>query len=299
MRRVLLTGASGFLGRPTLAALVAAGFEVHAVARNPPAGAGHGAYWHATDLLNAAARRRLMEKVRPSHLLHLAWYVAHGKFWTAPENETWRAASLELARDFAREGGERMVAAGSCAEYDWKRSNTAAWKESDTCDPATPYGRAKYALYRSLEAEASKLGLSFAWARLFLMFGEGEDKRRLVPSLIDGLLAGKEVALGSPAPLRDFSDTRDIAAMLTALAATDRVVGAVNVASGRGVTIGQVGEIIAELTGASTAQLKFGALPPRGEPSAMVADIGRLGELASRAPLEQRLMQQIALRRGR
>jgi nucleoside-diphosphate-sugar epimerase len=298
VKRALLTGASGFLGRPTLAALIAGGVEVHAVARQIPARTAKGVHWHAADLLDGASRRCLMDEVRPTHLLHLAWYVEHGKFWTAPENADWREASLALARDFARAGGRRLVMAGSCAEYDWKRCDAAAWKEDDLCDPATPYGQAKYALYRSLEAQVPELGLSFAWARLFVMFGEGEDKRRLLPSLIDGLLAGKEVALGSPAMLRDFSDTKDIAAMLAALTATDKFEGAVNVASGRGTTIGEVAEIVAGLTGASRAQLKFGALPPRDEPPAMVADVSRLGNLASRIALEQRLKEQVSLRRG-
>ena len=60
-----------------------------------------------------------MKDLRPSHLLHFAWYVTPGKFWTSPENIDWLQASLDLVTSFLDCGGERSVIAGTCAEYDW------------------------------------------------------------------------------------------------------------------------------------------------------------------------------------
>src|SRR5882672_1848487 len=135
-RTALLTGASGFVGRPALTALMARGFRVHAVSRLIPSEIPAGVAWHKTDLLDLAQRRSLMEKVRPSHLLHLAWYVEHGRFWTAPENDEWVAASLDLMRLFTEEGGRRIVFTGSCAEYDWSGDTSAPWRETRACRPA-------------------------------------------------------------------------------------------------------------------------------------------------------------------
>src|SRR5262249_16760441 len=115
--KVVVTGASGFIGRHSLPALVARGHEVHAMARRAlqlprlPA--------HVCDLLDPHATAALIARVRPTHLLHFAWYAVPGKYWTAPENLDWVAATLHLLRGFAASGGQRVVMAGTCAEYDW------------------------------------------------------------------------------------------------------------------------------------------------------------------------------------
>ncbi len=101
--RVLLTGASGFIGGYALEALVGQGHEVCAVARSPGS-AREGVTWYERDLLSPGAAERLVEEAGASHLLHLAWYVQPGSFWNAAENERWIDVSLRLLRAFG-EGG--------------------------------------------------------------------------------------------------------------------------------------------------------------------------------------------------
>jgi nucleoside-diphosphate-sugar epimerase len=301
VRTVLLTGASGFVGRPTLTALLAQGFYVHAVSRTPPSRTPDGVTWHVTNLLDPEARRRLIEATRPTHLLHLAWYVEHGKFWTAPQNEDWVAASLDLLKLFADHDGRRAVLSGSCAEYDWTCGGNLPLRETDPCRPATPYGRAKLALMDQAGQLASNAGVSFAWARFFFMFGFGEDQRRLIPSMVRGLLTNQAIALSSGLQIRDFLDTSDIGAALTALLAAENVTGAVNVASGHGVSLRAIGRMLAEISGQPEELLQFCALPDRvGEPLFLVADVARLAEEASFRPaymLEERLAQCLAWHR--
>ena len=117
MKRVLVTGASGFIGRFSLEPLAARGFDVHAVSSRLPAGPRGPATWHQHDLLADGEAARAIEIVRPTHVLHLAWYAAPRAFWTAPENLDWVRASVALVRAFERAGGERFVGAGSGAEY--------------------------------------------------------------------------------------------------------------------------------------------------------------------------------------
>ena len=274
--RLLLTGATGFVGRALVAPLLEAGFEIHAVTHRAPPPSSAAARWHRADLLDEGAARALLREVRPAILLHAAWYVEHGLFWTAPENAAWLDASVALAEAFAEEGGRRIIGIGSCAEYAAQAGADAEpWPETRRLDPTTPYGRAKVALFERLSGLQARRGVEFAWARLFHLFGPGEPQARLVPSVALALLRGEEAPCGSGLPVRDFASTRHVGEVLTALAAS-RVTGPVNVASGEGRSIAAVTRILAAAAGRPDL-LRLGALPDRAdETPCMVADIGRL-----------------------
>lgn len=294
-RTVLVTGATGFVGRQALAALLARGLSVNAVTSKNVAPPWPGVVWHSANLLDAADRQRLFETVAASHLLHLAWYVEHGKFWTAPENEQWVEASLDLLRRFAGSGGERAVLAGTCAEYDWNRREARRFREDDPCRPSTPYGQAKLALSIGARAFSSTAGVSLAWARFFFMFGPGEDQRRLIPLIARGLLQNRRIALSAGHQTRDFLDTRDMGEALVQLILAKHVTGPVNIASGRAISIRELAALLARLANRDEGLLDFGAVPGgEREPPAIAADVSRLTHEAGFVPkhtLEERLAE--------
>lgn len=275
-RRLLVTGASGFIGRHTLLHLEREGFEVHAVSRTPAAGASAAetsrasATWHAADLLRSGTPTELVRSVCPTHLLHLAWEATPGRFWQSPDNERWQVASSELLRAFLAQGGRRVVMTGSGAEYDWRAGRCD--EASTPIRPVTPYSRSKDALRRELErscrAGAEGAGASWAWARLFWQFGPGEPEGRLVPSVIGALLEGREAECSSGVQRRDFLYVDDVGRALAMLVASD-VQGCINIASGRAITIALLARSIAAAMGAPGA-IRLGALAGAAEEPPLV-----------------------------
>jgi nucleoside-diphosphate-sugar epimerase len=270
-KRVLVTGGAGFVGSRTIAPLLARGFEVHVAERSGRTVAG--ATVHVVDLTDPVASAALVERARPSHLLHAAWFTQHGVYWSAPENLTWLRASLALLESFQRSGGRRFVGVGTCAEYAW--GVRGALREEAELRPDTLYGAAKSALGGVLSQFARSVSLSWGWARLFFLYGPGEHPSRIVASVARDLVAGRRVELSDGRQLRDFMHVDDAGAALAALLDSD-VQGAVNVASGDAVSIGDLARRLAALDGRG-AELAFGARPRRdGEPEEIVADVGRL-----------------------
>jgi nucleoside-diphosphate-sugar epimerase len=297
MSRVLLTGASGFVGRQALVALLAAGHEVHALARTAPDDL-RGAVWHEADLLADGGGAGAVEGVEPEVLVHLAWYAEHGRFWRSEENLRWVSATLELLRRFAHAGGRRAVLAGSCAEYEWSRDR---YRESDTLAPATLYGAAKHGTNAVAAALAEQLGCELAWGRLFFLYGPHEAPERFVPSLITALLRGERAPITAGAQVRDFLHTADAGAAFAALA-DNAFVGPVNVASGDAVELREIAERIAAALGRPEL-LGVGERPtPPGDPQSLLADVTRLREQVGFRPsldLDAGLAQTIAWWRER
>jgi nucleoside-diphosphate-sugar epimerase len=260
LKRVLVTGATGFVGRQALEPLAARGYEVHAAGRRE------------VDLLDAAATTRLVEELRPTYLLHFAWYAEPGAFWQSTENARWLDASMHLLEVFAASGGARAAVAGTCAEYDWTGDGILS-ERSTPLAPRTPYGEAKNAL----RAQAEELPLSVAWGRIFFLYGPHEDARRLVASVTRALLAGVPAPTTHGLQVRDFLHVADVGDAFAALLDSD-VEGPVNIGSGEGVGVADVVLRIAALVGRPDL-VELGALDtPPDDPPVLVADVGRLRE---------------------
>jgi nucleoside-diphosphate-sugar epimerase len=272
MSGILVTGASGFIGRQVVALLAHDGAEVHAVGTSsmPPGPAG-ALRWHGVDLHDASATHDLLTTVRPDTLLHLAWYTVPGQYWTSPRNYLWVESSLRLFREFLDSGGSRMVGVGSCAEYDWGDGYCS--EDITRLAPATTYGVCKDAVRRVADDIARSTATSAAWARLFFLYGPGEHPQRLVPSVVTRLLRGETAPLTRGDQVRDFLHVRDAAGALIALMRSD-VRGPVNIASGEGASVAEVAETAARLLG---GRVELGALPSRAdEPPLLIADVRRL-----------------------
>lgn len=282
-KRVLVTGAGGFIGRWSVAPLLTKGYEVHAVlsenARAPFARELQGASVHCADLLSEAGVEALVKRVMPTHLLHFAWIATPKVYWQSPDNARWFAASEYLLRCFRSVGGVRAVMAGSCAEYDWSKVGVCIERTSPMADeaatPPTPYVANKIALQKALARFADEEHLSAAWGRVFFQYGPHEHPDRLVASVIRQLLLNREALCTHGRQIRSFLNVADVGAAFAQLLDSE-VQGPVNMGSDEAVALSDFIGRIAQQIGRPDL-VRLGA---RGtatdEPPILLPDVHRL-----------------------
>ena len=296
--RVLVTGASGFIGRAVIPYLCELNFEVHAITRRETCVRDNLQWWHC-DLFERDDVDSLLRSVAPTHLLHLAWITQPGAFWSSITNIEWLRASQNLILSFRRYGGARVVGIGTCAEYDWlKISADGLLGEECLVNPASLYGQMKRELGQWLSVQDD---LSVAWARLFYAYGPGESDKRLVPSLILSLLHRLEIDVGSPSLTRDYLYVDDLGLALSLLVASD-LRGAFNVASGQPITLSEIVDVLTSALGGRKL-IRFGGRRTRPEePRRLVADISKVSNVLHFSPttkLSLGLEKTIGFWRGR
>ena len=266
MKKVLLTGAAGFIGHHCLEPLKARGYEVHAVSTKRMKSGTGGVHWHQANLLEPGAAKALLAEVKPSHLLHLAWFVVPGKLITAPENFAWVRASMELVQEFAAHGGKRLTVCGSGYEYDWNYGYC-----SEKLTPAVPntvYGSCKHALNLLVQSFATQAALSAAWGRVFFLYGPNEHPQRLVSSVILSLLKGEPAKCSHGRQIRDYLHVQDVAEGMVALLDSE-VTGAVNVSSGQATTLREIVLTIGRVL-ERPELIQLGAIPARANDTPLV-----------------------------
>jgi dTDP-6-deoxy-L-talose 4-dehydrogenase (NAD+) len=259
LKRIMITGATGFVGRQVLQALADADIEIIPVVRSGkedsvPAQDNIVTLVSTPDLFAEDADWWAAQCRGIDTILHLAWYAEPGKYLQSPINADCLSGSIALAKGAAAAGVRRFVGIGTCFEYDTSYGHLSI----DTpLKPGSPYAAAKTALSIFLEPWLSSVGIAFCWCRLFYLYGDGEDARRLVPYIREQLMQDKPAELSSGTQVRDYLDVR-VAGQLIAQVALSATTGYVNICSGVPITVKQLAEQVAESLGKPTL-LRFGA----------------------------------------
>lgn len=258
---VLLTGATGFVGRQVLRALGESGVRVRVVVRDGKqtqlaAAKGIETLVTTQDLFAETSSWWAGVCEGVDTVIHVAWYAEPGKYLQSERNLDCLAGTLQLAKGAIQAKVRRFVGVGTCFEYDL----TGGMLSVDTpLRPLTPYAGAKAGAFMALSQALPQQGIEFAWCRLFYLYGEGEDPRRLVPYLRAKLAVGEPAELTSGKQIRDFLDVREAGRMIVASALSESQ-GPVNICSGEPITVRQLAEQIADEYGRRDL-LKFGARP--------------------------------------
>lgn len=244
--RILLTGATGFIGRALLDRLLADGHDVLALyGRHAPELSHPRLEWRRLELLGAKEDELGLAFADEglSHCVHTAWYTDHADYLVHEVNREWVTASLRLRDAFAAAGGRRFVGLGTCIEYD-------ADAEGPYREEATPlradtlYGQCKETLFHALAAR----GGDFAWARIFFVYGPGDRAGRLVPYVLSSFARGETAGPKTGGLRRDYIHVEDLAGQLARIAVGD-VQGAINTGTGAAIPISEIFETAANLCG--------------------------------------------------
>lgn len=280
MWRVLLTGASGFIGRYCLRELVREGYDVIATyhAKAPEAGDSERVKWVKIDLTgDLKPIEDILRETPADALLHLAWDVKKD-YQTSEKNRIWMEKSLELVRLFIKCGGKRVVTVGSCFEY---AASRRPLKEDGRLNPNTLYGECKRSLYMTAERLCRAERISYAHMRVFYTFGKGESETRVIPYVIDELLAGRSPSCSSGVQVLDYLRVEDVAGAFVQCLGRD-VQGPVNIGSGEGVELRELLTFIENKIGGVGKVIFAGAKP--ADRKVEVADVSRLRETVGFVP---------------
>lgn len=277
--KVLVTGATGFVGRHLVAALLARGCEVRAVARNAPTAQGMpwindvefvAADIHAADLGVSALTAGI------DALAHLAW----------PGLPNYRAlfhfehnlmADYRFIKSAVEAGVKQVLVTGTCFEYGMQ---SGPLSETTEPRPSNPYGLAKHTLHLFLQNLQQERPFTLQWARLFYLHGEGQNSNSLLAALdraIDAAEPSFNMSAGEQ--LRDFLPIEKAAGYLAAIVQKPHFNGVINCASGQAVSVRSLVEQRRRERDA-TIELNLGHYPyPSHEPLAFWAVTERLQQL--------------------
>jgi nucleoside-diphosphate-sugar epimerase len=274
--KILLTGATGFLGSHLTRKLVSEGSEVYVFIR-PTSNS-----WRIRDVIQSVKViscdllsqefGECLKRIQPDLCIHLAWCPDAGRNLNSFENVNFLSASLSLAASLADLGCKRFIGMGSCAEY---ATNEGYLSETSPIASNNMYAVCKYSLYLILEQLSKLKGVDITWIRPFYLYGPYEDSKRLIPSVIYSLLYSQRAKVTKGDQIRDFLYVNDAIDAIYEIMKTG-LVGPVNIGSGNPSSVRDVVMKIGHILGRPEF-IELGALPySHFDPMYICADNSRL-----------------------
>ena len=242
MTRVLVTGATGFIGSAVVRRLRRDGHEVVAPGSRE------------LDLLSATADElsEAVDRSGATHCIHTAWYTNHADYLVHGVNRQWLEASRRLTRACRN---IRFAGLGTCLEH----------------DPAPPtlYARCKRELFESLAGDS-------AWARVFFVYGPGDRAGRLIPGMLDSFRRGERAGPKFGGLRRDYIHVDDLAGQIVSIANSD-LRGSIDVGTGEAPTLSEI--FAAGAVAFGHPELAEANDETGGQPPVIRADISRFRTL--------------------
>jgi dTDP-6-deoxy-L-talose 4-dehydrogenase (NAD+) len=264
-KAVFVTGASGFIGRHVVSCLLKNGYDIYAITREA------GSF----DRFDWKDQVRIIEhNINDPHinftvpdnasLVHLAW-EGLPNFKERFHYERNLPASYHFIKSLVEQGVRQILVTGTCLEYGMRDGEMDA---DDTTDPQNPYGFAKDALRKSLEFLQKDLNFTLQWARLFYMYGNGQNPKSLLAQLDTAIENGDAVFnMSGGKQVRDYLPIEDVAQQICTVFKSQKQ-GRFNICSGEPIEVKELVQYHIKRRNASIS-LNLGYYPyPDYEPMA-------------------------------
>lgn len=277
--RVLVTGATGFIGRHVVSCLLDKGLDVITTSRNKNKAKNYD-WYSEVEYIECDYHKDTLDYYNvlgePDVIIHLAWNGLPN--YKDPFHvERNLPANCLFLKSFIEGGIKKMVVTGTCYEYGMQ---CGCLHESDNTRPVTQYGLAKDTLRKYLEFLVRDTPTSFNWVRLFYLYGDGQNQNSLLPQLEMAISEGEKVFnMSGGEQLRDYLSVEDAARNLCTIALQSEVDGIVNCCSGNPISIRRLVENKIDLLN-SDIKLNLGYYPyPDYEPMAFWGDTTKLRKI--------------------
>jgi len=267
--RVLVTGATGFIGSHLVRRLVADGVDVHALTS-----AVSSVYpvrlvdirdritLHSGSLSDRSAMDAVVDTVRPTHVFHLGAYTHVGKSWQRVDEcvEVNVQGTVNLLQALEGSGYERVVNVGTSEIYG---DVASPFREDLPVRPVSPYAASKYAAECFCRVFQQGRGWPIVMIRPFNAYGPAQTADRIIPEVIVRALRGEELRMTQGRQTREFNFVEDLADGMIRAAVTPGIDGELfNLGCGEDVSIRDVTTLVLDLLG-NPVKAHFGALPER------------------------------------
>jgi nucleoside-diphosphate-sugar epimerase len=259
-KRILVTGAGGFVGAAVIKAAVAAGHEVIALVRNDTsrlAAIGDHISLQRVDLAHTAAVAALLNATKPEIVIHSAWEGVGGALRSGDIQLDNIRTTVALTDAAIAAGARKFVGIGSQAEYGRYDRKIV---ETDLPQPTMLYGAAKLAACHLAAQRCREAGVGFVWLRLFSVYGPSDNANWLIPSTAAALVRGKSPLCTAGTQKWDYLHIDDVADGTLGAAVTDSATGVFNLSSGNPVAVRQIVETLRDFA-APGLELTFGTIP--------------------------------------
>ena len=259
-KRILVTGAGGFVGAAVVKAAIAAGHEVIALVRNETSRLtpiANRISLQRVDLADTAAVGALLASARPEVVIHSAWEGVGGALRNGDMQLDNIRTTVALADAAIAAGARKFVGIGSQAEYGRYDRRIV---ETDLPQPTMLYGAAKLAACHLAGQRCREAGVDFAWLRLFSVYGPGDNANWLIPSTAASLVRGNAPQCTAGTQKWDYLHIDDVAEGVLAAATTSGATGVFNLSSGDPVPVRTIVEMLRDVA-APGLDLAFGDIP--------------------------------------
>ena len=261
MSKILLTGATGFVGQHILKRLQERGCHMRLVIRE----GSQSRISSMQGIESIVTSKDIFQESSPwwaetcngiETVIHAAWYAEPGQYLQSDKNLDCLLGTINLAKGATTASIKKFIGIGTCFEYEMSDTPLST---RTSLDPKSIYAATKASAYNTLAQYFLHKKINFLWCRLFYLYGEGEDPRRFIPYLHKQIGDGNLIELSKGGQIRDFMDI-SLASEEIVNALFLNIEGPLNICSGIPVSIREMAEKIADQYNAR-GLLRFGVRP--------------------------------------